>query len=758
MAVKRVIAQYMHEHELDEATQRLADHQVTESFVLGNIEEAEIDALRDRGLIVQVLGDAEGPAFPPAAPADAPLAAGAPVNLGPQGFDHLTVEGADSRGGPQPAAVIPGSPAPESERFFLVSIAGPLLEEWRSELEATGAEVVERAAGSSYLLRMSDPTANAVMGLPFVTGAEHYGRDHSLATAAPNAAAPGQPNRLVTWDLWLHRAEDREVVEQELRDRNLFISGSGGRKIRVHIPDNAPAQDEVAALEAVSRMEVYVAPQLHNDLARALLGVSPGNPAPAIGLDGANQIVAVADTGIDQTHPDFTGRIVGVESLGRFGDPTDPHGHGTHVAGSVLGDGQGSGGQLQGVAPAAKLFFQSLLDASGGLGGLPVNLADLFESAYAAGARIHNNSWGSNTASRYTIDSTEVDAYIASHRDLLVVFSAGNDGIADPRLNSKQGFVDWLSIESPASAKNALTVGARRSSRTAGGFSALRHDQAWPSDFPDPPIGSENISGDPQALAGFSSRGPCDDRRIKPDVVAPGTDILSARSSRAPIRNFWGPHTSPLYAYMGGTSMAAPLVAGTAALVRQYLVEARGHEPSAALLKAVLINGTQWLSGADSTADHLDTPNFHQGFGSLFLPWSIPSPVEPSLALEFVDTWKDPQAQFRRTGQRARYRVDVTGGKRLRITLAYTDLPARGLQNNLNVTVEDPTGRKISGNQNVPGSLNIPDPDNNVEVVRIDDPVPGSYLIQISAGNILQGPQDFALAVAGELGSALQAV
>jgi iron(III) transport system substrate-binding protein len=74
------------------------------------------------------------------------------------------------------------------------------------------------------------------------------------------------------------------------------------------------------------------------------------------------------------------------------------------------------------------------------------------------------------------------------------------------------------------------------------------------------------VSGDPKAMAAFSSRGPCDDRRIKPDVVAPGTDIVSTRSATAPLSHFWGPHQNAKYAYMGGTSMAAPLVAGFKAL------------------------------------------------------------------------------------------------------------------------------------------------------------------------------------------------
>lgn len=121
---------------------------------------------------------------------------------------------------------------------------------------------------------------------------------------------------------------------------------------------------------------------------------------------------------------------------------------------------------------------------------------------------------------------------------MVIVISAGNEGTAaPPRSSSAAGFVDWLSMGSPASCKNALTAGASRSDRTSGGFSSLSYGNAWPNQFPDPLIASKR--GDPQCLADFSSRGPCDDRRIKPDVVAPGTDIVSASSSQAPLSNFW---------------------------------------------------------------------------------------------------------------------------------------------------------------------------------------------------------------------------
>ncbi len=119
--------------------------------------------------------------------------------------------------------------------------------------------------------------------------------------------------------------------------------------------------------------------------------------------DGTGETVAVADTGIDDTHPDFAGRIATKIARGRLNDASDPNGHGTHVAGSVLGDGSASNGQYQGIAPKAKLIFQSLLDSKGGLGGgLPLDLNDLFDEAYVGGARIHNNSWGARIRHRCT--------------------------------------------------------------------------------------------------------------------------------------------------------------------------------------------------------------------------------------------------------------------------------------------------------------------------------------------------------------------
>ena len=202
--------------------------------------------------------------------------------------------------------------------------------------------------------------------------------------------------------------------------------------------------------------------------------------------------------------------------------------------------------------------------------------------------------------------------------------------------------------------------------------------------------------------------------------------------------------------------MAAPLVSGCAALVREYYVKSRKHKPSAALVKATLINSTRKLTAPDATADHPELPNYHQGFGCIYMPWAFPSAAEPAFRLEFLDTWKSKPMQFAQTGQRFRFQISVTGGQWLRICLVWTDLAARALQNNLNLFVQHvPSLQKWAGNKDLPLSLNIPDPDNNVEVVRLADPAPGDYCIQITATNLLKGPQDLALVVTGELASSL---
>lgn len=750
MGKKRIIAHFMHEHEEAAASQKMTQVERTEGYLVGEIDENDIPELMRRGVIIQVLEEEPEAETP--------------------GKEFELYPGVTR---PRARAVLPttGLPPlmdPAKPKFYLIQLDGPLLESRRRSLENLGVELLEYVPRNNYTARLTRDQVRDVYNMPFVKSVKFYGSKDKGRTEVVAYAAPVPPTpppsapaaRMVTYDVRLHREEDLMEVSDWLRDRNVNIAGASGRKIRLYLLENSTLAGEIAYLPEVADIKEFVPPELHNDIARTLLGIDrqlAQGLVTVIPQTGAGQIVAVADTGLDETHPDFQGRIVGVVALGRPNDPSDPHGHGTHVAGSVLGDGTASGGKIRGTAPRAALFFQSILDSFGGLGGLPLDLGELFEEAYQAGARIHNNSWGAATQSMYTFNSIEVDEFVWKRRDMLIILSAGNEGQAASRLHSQPGFTDWLSIGSPASSKNALTIGASRTTRNSGGYSSLTYGQAWPSEFPDPPIADENISGDPECLAAFSSRGPCDDRRIKPDLVAPGTDIASAKSSRAPLRNFWGPYPgNGRYAFMGGTSMAAPLVAGCAALVREYYVSDRNHDPSAALLKATLINSTRRLTGLDAVADHSILPNHHQGFGCVHIPWAIPNPSEPNLKLEFRDTWMDPNEQFSSSGQRLRYVFSASDQTRLRLCLTWTDSPGRSLQNNLNLFVEHMgTGDKWVGNKDLPMKLTLLDPDNPVEVVRLEKPQAGDYLVQITATNLLKAPQDFALVITGDITSPL---
>ncbi|MCH0541890.1 S8 family serine peptidase [Streptomyces sp. MUM 203J] len=742
----RVIAYFMHEGEAAEALRMLSNVSATGSFVVGDIDESELPRLAAAGLTVDRL-DAD-------APVETPAVARADRGLVPEGAAVGIAEGV--RGEPLPRE-------PDAPAQWVLRLGQPLLEEHRLEITARGMVLHRAVPTHAYLATATPEQAEDVLNLPFVRSVERYGPELAapVRLAGAEEAVPGAPVTR-TWDLVLDDAAARpgvrEWLDRHAEERDaLTVEAEGGRRLRVRLAAGSRLETAIPQLPGVMGMTEYVPPQLFNDVARVLLGVaSPGGSGAGLPFTGRDQIVAVADTGLDATHPDFAGRIVDTVALGRPGDPSDRHGHGTHVAGSVLGDGSASQGAVRGVAPEARLYFQSVMDAGGGLGGLPLSLEDLFEPAYQAGARIHNNSWGAPTEAAYTANSDDVDAFVRSRPDMLVVIAAGNNGTAAVRLHSDRGFVDWLSLGSPASSKNALTVGAARTSRTDGPTAGLTWGQ-WHSGvpFPDSPIADEPVCGDPEALAAFSSRGPCDDWRVKPDVVAPGTDILSTRASTAPEHSFWGLHPNSRYAFMGGTSMATPLVAGCAALVREFYVRERRTRPSAALLKATLINGARTLTAADSAARD---PHFHQGFGAVHLPSSLPHPGRPELSLEFVDTWETPERQFQRTGERVLFSVEAAAGTPLRVCLAYTDLPGRSLQNDLSLLMETPDGTKLAGNGGLPNRLLRTDSTNNVEAVRIPDPAPGRYLLQVFARSLLKGPQDYALVVTGDLTTPIRRV
>jgi subtilisin family serine protease len=423
--------------------------------------------------------------------------------------------------------------------------------------------------------------------------------------------------------------------------------------VRATLPSSHIA--DLASQEGVVWVAPYLPPRLLNNVGGAQI-MQAADVRQSLGLFGAGQIVAVADTGLDvgdrtKLHPDFQGRVLKTYCLGRATpcDWSDPDGHGTHVAGSVLGSGQASGANpaahqypataFAGVAPEASLVMQSLQDIGGSLSGIPEDDGDLMRQAYADGARIHSDSWGGPTGGTgfhpeyggYTATAQQADQVAWERKDMLILFSAGNAG-AD---GDQDGQIDPDSIGQPATAKNVVTVGASESLRATGGYNpggnCANWLDCWPSEFGAEPIASDKVSDNANGMAAFSSRGPTDDGRVKPDVVAPGTNILSARSHHPQAGTGWGAYDDN-YIFLGGTSMATPLTAGAAALAREWLARKGVSDPSAALLKGLLINGAADMSpgqyGAGVGQEIPDQrPNNVEGWGRVDLRAALDPPA-----------------------------------------------------------------------------------------------------------------------------------
>ncbi|HEX8520495.1 MAG TPA: S8 family serine peptidase, partial [Pseudonocardia sp.] len=515
--------------------------------------------------------------------------------------------------------------------------------------------------------------------------------------------------RPVDVDVVLH--DDVDPASAELRDRIAAATGRSpddldvaGRKLRLTVQEDQLA--DLAGLDEVRTVEPAARRRLFNTVARTIVqaDVVVGGTA----FEGAGQTVAVADTGFDRgsvsdVHPAFSGRVAKLYALGRPGRADDPNGHGTHVAGSVLGDGTSATmGDVRGTAPRARLVLQSLLSAGGGLGGIPVDLHDLFGPPYDDdGARVHTNSWGSVTPGLpYSASSREIDDMVWTHPDLVICFAAGNDG-TDANAN---GVVDPGQIGSEAAAKNCITVGASESARPDF---ARTYGELWSTDFPAPPVSADRLADDPGGMVAFSSRGPTREGRVKPDVVAPGSCILSTRSRAVAVASTaFGRSSDPLFFFNSGTSMATPLVAGCAAVLREALL-AGGVEPTAALVKALLVNGAGELPGQYTPSEAGRSPNTSSGFGLVDLAASVAA-VAGRGGAGFREGGALDQ------GEEDAFTVDVpAGASTVKVTLVWTDPPGAALQNDLDLIVRT-GGAERHGNA---GETARFDRANNVEQV-----------------------------------------
>ncbi|WNG38694.1 S8 family serine peptidase [Archangium violaceum] len=664
--------------------------------------------------------------------------------------------------------------------FHIVHFDGPVRPEWYKALEATGVQVVSYIPNNAYLVYGDVGAMTSlqkhITAAPTIRWDGEYLDDYKLHPTVNTVTTAAYSIQLIqddetngaTLDL-IRKLQTREpVVRKSLGYVNVvaYVDRKAINEI-VQRPDVLSIQPRIQPKKFDERQNMIIAGQV--------TGTNPTGPgyltwlaskgftqeqftASAFGVD-------VSDSGLDNgtQSPNHFGLYIGGNISGTSrvvynrleGSPNTGStisgcdGHGTlnsHIVagfvnqtGAPFADAAGFNYGL-GVAPFVKVGSSVVFDP--GKFTEP-DYEDLQSRAYRDGMRISTNSWGAST-SAYTTDSQQYDALVRDaqptgsavanpgNQEMVILFAAGNDG---PTANS---------VGSPGTGKNVITVGASENVHPFGGADACGTTDSDANSLLD--------------VAGFSSRGPTDDGRKKPDIMAPGTHVsggvAQADGQHAPtpgnplgqalscfdatgvcggVSNDFFPAGQQWYSASSGTSHSTPAVAGGTALLRQYFINQGMSAPTPAMTKAYLMNSTRYMTGSGAN-DSLYSNN--QGTGLM----------DMEMAFDGVPRLMDdqnPASLFTASGQTRTFSgVVADSTKPFRVTLAWTDAPGSttgsAWKNNLDLTVTVGTntykGNVFTGANSVTGGT--ADNANNVESVFLPAGTEGAYTVTVTATNV----------------------
>ena len=626
---------------------------------------------------------------------------------------------------------------PDEYNYYIVQLNDTIQEMWKQDICKAGGQLFDYVPNNAFIVKMNRSTIATISNLEQVRWIGEYLPEYKID---PSLQTKMKQNISIDLMVSLFEPIDKGNAKENVTEKIISLGATileGSNNDRIHINIESSKIPALSSITDVKWIEGYETLVAFNDVSRGIINVTYASEN--YDMTGRGQIIAVADTGLDtgindaSMNPDFYGRILSIQDVAGDG-AEDLQGHGTHVAGSVLGNGLQSNGQYKGVAPEAQLVFQAIADADGNLIVPGNNVSSLFQPAYELGARIHSNSWGGSGYGKYNIYSKDVDQFMWTHPDMLIVFAAGNYG----EDIDHDGIIDLDSISYPSTAKNCLAVGASENYRpqtigmTWGSIKNIYNITVYPV----APIYDDFVADNPKGIAAFSSRGPTDDGRIKPDIVAPGTYIISDNSSVLDNKPVYAIYNNKNYVYMSGTSMATPLVTGSLALIRQNYVDNLNITPSAALLKATLINGASNLQPGQYGNDVTAQPDYNQGWGLVNLRGAL---YLDSGFIHFADNIK------LKTGDTIEKNYYVNSSSRpFKTTLVWTDyygteFAEKELVNDLTLHVVQPEGTENVVNDTV----------NNVEQLSFEEPEIGWYTVKVAGEEIPMGPQPCAIVVSG---------
>ena len=690
---------------------------------------------------------------------------------------------------PQTQARAKALAATTGKQLRLIQFDGPIQPAWVMDLEKSGLQIIDYIPENTYLVYGDAPAVQSMQAKVAPKShvrweGEYRGIDKIHPSARPEAAGKNALRALdpdlYAIQLVLDPAANKETLAriEAAALEPIRRQQAVGHYYNVVVRLPADSISGLAEQPDVISIWPYITPQKRDErqgmiVAGQLSGNNPTGPGYLQWLagkgftqeqfDASGLVVDVTDSGVDNGLTNDVrhfalfrqgttngvarlrySRLEGTANTGSSIKGLDGHGNiNAHIIGGYVGltnsphtDSAGYRYGL-GIAPFVRVGSSVIFDPNT---FTSPNYNNLASRAYRDGARISGNSWGADTAGGYDTDAQNYDFLVrdaqpgaaavpaAGNQELCFVFAAGNAG-------SGAG-----TVGSPGTAKNVITVGAAENVHPFGG-----------ADGCDTPDSEANSAND---IATFSSRGPCDDQRKKPDIMAPGTHVTGGVAQN--VRSMSGTGTAltgytgegvcggvnsiyfpsagqQFYTASSGTSHSTPAVAGGAALVYQWFLNSGRSAPSPAMIKSFLMNSARYMSGTGAN-DALYSNN--QGMGMMNLETSFDG--TPRLMRDQLS-----EDIFTASGQARTWTGSVAAsGKPLRITLAWTDAPGsttgNAYKNNLDLTVtvngQLYRGNVFSGANSTAGGT--ADVRNNVESVFLPAGISGAVTITVTGTNI----------------------
>ncbi|HMF69901.1 MAG TPA: S8 family serine peptidase, partial [Flavitalea sp.] len=506
-----------------------------ESFLLAEVTPSELKTLEATHLIEDVSGQYR-------------------IDIGTRDIDtakpRITTSGLTK---PHPAYVASNEKKITSgKHHFLVQFIGPIKKKWLNNVKKKGAELRAPYADFTYVVRATTRIMAEIATLPEVQWTGHLPFEARIETGlqaktkgtTARGMKPLPRTRLLEgiYTVEFFGEDDAAKATSAIKKLGFKIIGNEAKAklLIIETKENNSKQKEqireLSTIHGVRKIRERAINRPSNDVAAGIMGTALSlatSGAKSLGLSGKGETIAICDTGLDTgdvntINKDFAKRISIIKSYpitsdfddyinnpgGNDGGADLDSGHGTHVAGSVLGDGTnsvgitGTSGPIRGLAYKAKLVFQAVEqelkwkdpanNAEYGrylLAGIPANLETLFNYAYQKGARIHSNSWGGGNPGEYDEQSRQLDQFVWTKKDFCILVAAGNDGTD----NDGDGKINLMSVTSPATAKNCITIGASENQRT--NFNSEKYGGWWPGDYPVAPYNTDPMADKPAQVA-----------------------------------------------------------------------------------------------------------------------------------------------------------------------------------------------------------------------------------------------------------------